>query len=43
MGRGERLHLHFFDCLGGGRGLEVDVFFFLFMENVEGGGGKGLI
>jgi hypothetical protein len=35
--------LHFFYCLGGGRGLEVDVFFFPFIENVEGGGGKGLI
>jgi len=34
--------LHFFHCLGGGRGLEVDVFFFPFIENVEGGGGKGV-
>jgi len=34
--------LHFFDCLGGGKGLEVDVFFFPFIENVEGGGGKGV-
>jgi hypothetical protein len=34
--------LHFFDYLGGVRGLEVDVFFFPFIENVEGRGGKGV-
>ncbi len=35
--------LHFFYYLGGGRGLEVDVFFFPSLKMWKEEGGKGLI
>ncbi len=48
MGRGGKgapliFFLHFFDYLGGGRGLEVDVFFVPSLKMWKEEGGKGLI